>query len=93
MDHHAPHYERQPFHHSQTSMGGAGHWLKTAGILAPLVIGEFVKDADKRSWQTIQKVYSPSSGKTIATRQQPGTSQDNQLTRFSPRKWCLPWEW
>jgi hypothetical protein len=30
------------------TIGAAGHWLKTAGILAPLVIGEFVKDADKR---------------------------------------------
>jgi len=29
-------------------MGAAGHWLKTAGILAPLVIGEFVEDAEKR---------------------------------------------
>lgn len=29
------------------------HWIKTAGILAPLVIGEFVKDADKR-WQYIR---------------------------------------
>jgi hypothetical protein len=49
----APHYERQAFHHPQTSIGGAGHWLKTAGILAPLVIGEFVKDADKR-WRYIR---------------------------------------
>jgi hypothetical protein len=23
-------------------LGAAGHWIKTAGILAPLIIGEFV---------------------------------------------------
>jgi predicted phage terminase large subunit-like protein len=34
-------------------MGAAAHWIKTAGILAPLVIGEFVKDADKR-WRYIR---------------------------------------
>jgi hypothetical protein len=32
---------------------GAGHWLRTAGILAPLVIGEIVKDPDKR-WRLIR---------------------------------------
>jgi hypothetical protein len=50
---HAPHDERQPFHNPHTSMGATGHWLKTAGILAPLVIGEFVKDAEKR-WRYIK---------------------------------------
>jgi hypothetical protein len=34
-------------------MGAAGHWLKTAGILIPLVIGEFVKDNEKR-WHYIR---------------------------------------
>ncbi len=29
------------------------HWLKTAGILAPLVIHEFVKDPDKK-WRYIR---------------------------------------
>jgi hypothetical protein len=52
----APH-ERQQFHHAQTSMGAAGHVLRTAGILAPLIIGEFVKDADKRwRWTRIASV-------------------------------------
>jgi hypothetical protein len=46
----APH--RQEFHNSHVSMG-AGHWLKTAGILAPLAIGELVKDPDKR-WRYIR---------------------------------------
>jgi hypothetical protein len=54
----APHYQqsqqhhRQGFSHSHVSMG-AWHWIKTAGILAPLVIGEFVKDPDKR-WRYIR---------------------------------------
>jgi hypothetical protein len=34
-------------------MGATGHWVKTAGILAPLVIGEFVKDPDQR-WRYIR---------------------------------------
>jgi hypothetical protein len=44
---------RQQFHNPHTSMGSAGHWIKTAGILAPLIIGELVKDADKR-WRYIR---------------------------------------
>jgi hypothetical protein len=43
---------RQAFHNPHTSYG-AGHWVKTAGILAPLVIGEFVKDPDQR-WRFIR---------------------------------------
>jgi hypothetical protein len=48
-----PHHERQQFHRAHTSLGAAGHWLKTAGILAPLVIGELVKDSEKR-WRYIR---------------------------------------
>jgi hypothetical protein len=43
---------RQGFSRSHVSMG-AWHWIKTAGILAPLVIGEFVKDPDRR-WRYIR---------------------------------------
>jgi hypothetical protein len=46
-------FNRQPFHRPHTSLGATGHWVKTAGILAPLVIGELVKDADKR-WRWIR---------------------------------------
>ena len=46
----AQHHERQEFYRPHTSMGAVGHWVKTAGILAPLIIGEFVKDTEKR-WQ------------------------------------------
>jgi hypothetical protein len=45
--------ERQSFHKPHTSMGATGHWIKTAGILAPLVIGEFVKDTEQR-WRYIR---------------------------------------
>ena len=43
---------RQAFHNPHTSYG-VGHWVKTAGILAPLVIGELVKDPDQR-WRFIR---------------------------------------
>ena len=46
-------HSRQAFHHPHTSLGAAGHWIKTLGILSPLVIGEFVKDPDKR-WRWIR---------------------------------------
>jgi hypothetical protein len=45
--------ERQAFRRSHTSMGAAGHWLREAGILAPLVISEFVKDGETR-WRYIR---------------------------------------
>jgi hypothetical protein len=41
------------YHKPHTSLGATGHWIKTAGILAPLVIGEFVKDPDQR-WRYIR---------------------------------------
>ncbi len=47
---------RREFHHAQSSMGAVaviGQVVKTAGILAPLVIGEFVKDPDQR-WRLIR---------------------------------------
>jgi hypothetical protein len=48
-----PYRPRQAFHHPRTSLGAAGHWVRDAGILAPLVIGELVKDVDKR-WRYIR---------------------------------------
>jgi hypothetical protein len=47
--------DRQCFQRGQTSVGAgsAGHWIKMAGILSPLIIGELVKDADKR-WRWIR---------------------------------------
>ena len=39
--------------HSSIGAGSAGHWIKMAGILSPLIIGEFVKDNEKR-WRWIR---------------------------------------
>src|SRR5260370_24452770 len=39
--------------HPHHAPSASGHWLRTAGVLAPLVIGEVVKDADKR-WRYIR---------------------------------------
>lgn len=47
------HHGKKSFHHPHTSLGATGHWIREAGILAPLVIGEFVKDNDKR-WRYIR---------------------------------------
>ena len=40
-------------HRRQAVEGEIGHWVRTAGILAPLIIGEFVKDPD-RKWRFIR---------------------------------------
>ena len=34
-------------------MGAAGHWIHMAGLFAPIVIGEIVKDSDKR-WRYVR---------------------------------------
>ena len=44
---------RQCFRQAHSSLGAAGHWIKMGGIMAPLVIGELVKDPDKR-WRWIR---------------------------------------
>jgi hypothetical protein len=46
-------YSRQPFHHPRTSLGAAGHWIHLGAIAAPLVIGEVIKDPDKR-WRALR---------------------------------------
>jgi hypothetical protein len=45
--------ERQAFHRPHISLGATGHWVKTLGILSPLVIGELVKDPEKR-WRYVR---------------------------------------
>ena len=42
-EHHRRSHRRQ-----HAGAGEIGHWVTTAGILAPLIIGEFVKDPDRR---------------------------------------------
>jgi hypothetical protein len=44
---------RQPYHKPHTSLGATGHWIREAGILAPLVISELVKDGEKK-WRYIR---------------------------------------
>jgi hypothetical protein len=48
-------YTRQQFHHPRTSLGAAGHWIHLAAVVAPLVIGEAIKDPDKR-WRALRMV-------------------------------------
>jgi len=46
-------HHRRAHHHQAGVADEVGHWVRTAGILAPLLIGEFVKDADKK-WRYIR---------------------------------------
>ncbi len=46
--HAGSHPAQQSFHKPHTSLGVAGHWLRTGGILAPLAIGEFVPDPEQK---------------------------------------------
>ncbi len=54
-DEHLEGRQRQCFQHAHSSIGAgsAGHWIRMAGILSPLIIGELVKDADQR-WRLIR---------------------------------------
>lgn len=53
-EHHSEaHKHHQAFCKSHTSMGAVAHWIRTAGILAPLIIGEFIKDPDKK-WRAVR---------------------------------------
>lgn len=44
---------RQAYHKPHTSLGATGHWIREAGILAPLVISEFVKDPETK-WRYVR---------------------------------------
>ncbi len=44
---------RQSFHHSRVALGATGHWIHLASVTAPLVIGEIVKDPEKR-WRALR---------------------------------------
>lgn len=45
--------ERQAYRNPHTSIGATSHWIRTAGMLAPLIIGELVEDPSKR-WRLIR---------------------------------------
>ena len=47
------HHHHQEFHKPHTAMGATAHWIRTAGILAPLIIGEFIKDPEKK-WRAVR---------------------------------------
>jgi bacteriorhodopsin len=68
----APHRDlaaRQSFHNARTSMGAAAHWVKMAGIMAPLLIGEVVKDAEKKwRWIRISSVATALLAEGLYTR-------------------------
>jgi hypothetical protein len=46
-------FNRQQFYHPRTSLGAAGHWIHLAAVAAPLIIGEVIKDPDKR-WRALR---------------------------------------
>ena len=49
--------DTRPMYHAHSALGVIGHIVKTAGVLAPLIIGEFIKDAEKRwRWTRISSV-------------------------------------
>jgi hypothetical protein len=43
-----PQRPRQVFNSPHTSLGAVGHWVYLAGVMAPLLIGEFIPDPAKR---------------------------------------------
>jgi hypothetical protein len=48
-----PYHSGKAFHKPRTSLGATGHWVRTAGLLAPLVISEFIKDPEQK-WRVIR---------------------------------------
>lgn len=79
-------YGRQAFHHPHTSLGAAGHWIKTLGILSPLVIGEMVKDPDKRwRWVRIASVATALVSEALWTRRIHKERQERE-----ERRECYP---
>ena len=53
--HRDPHRRHAPIYNPHTTLGAVGHWIRTASLLSPLVIGEFIKDPDRR-WKAIRLV-------------------------------------
>ena len=46
-------HSRQQFHHPRSSLGATGHWVNLLGVAAPLIVGELVKDPEKR-WRMLR---------------------------------------
>lgn len=45
--------DKQTRHRPPPSSAGTGHWVRTIGVLVPLVIGEVVKNPEQR-WRFIR---------------------------------------
>jgi hypothetical protein len=50
---HPTHHQRHPFHRPRTALCSAGYWFNMAGLIAPLAIGELIKDPDTK-WRAIR---------------------------------------
>ena len=48
-------HHRQPFHHPRSSLGATGHLLHISMVAAPLIIGEAIKDPEKK-WRAMRFV-------------------------------------
>jgi hypothetical protein len=48
-------HHRRSHRRERAVEGEIGHWVRTAAILAPLIIGEFVKDPE-RKWRFVRVI-------------------------------------
>ena len=76
---------RQAFHNPHTSVGSAGHWIKTVGILSPLLIGEMIKDPEQRwRWIRISAVATALLSQALWTNR---IYKEREERAERPRKW------
>ena len=71
--------------HSSVGAGSTGHWIKMAGILSPLIIGELVKDNEKRwRWIRIAAVATALVSEGFHTQR---LMQQRKERQEEPREW------
>ncbi len=76
------HSSKQAFHHPRTSVGAAGHWAKTLGILSPLFIHEMIKDPEQRwRWIRISAVATALVSQATWTHRIPKERQERMQAR------------
>ena len=81
-------YSRQPFHHPRTSVGAAGHWVKTLGILSPLLIHEMIKDPDQQwRWIRISSVATALVSQALWTSRIHKERQESAVPPGQQRQW------
>jgi hypothetical protein len=79
---------RQAFHHPHTSVGSAGHWVKTAGILSPLLIGEMIKDPEQQwRWIRISAVATAVLSQALWTNKIHKEREERSGREERPRQW------